>query len=81
VLDGAELVEHRREQPGQRTVDEQDAILGMVDDPGQLLGDEPQVQRVQDRSHARDGEVGLEMLLVVPAERRHPVALGDAECP
>ena len=55
------------------------AVLGVVDDVGQLLGREPDVQRVQHRPHAGDGEVGLQVALVVPAEGADPVALLDAE--
>ena len=41
-------------------------ILGVVDDVGELLGEEADVERVEHRAHARDGEVGLEVLLGVP---------------
>jgi len=36
------------------------------------------VDRVQLRAHARDGEVGLEVPVVVPAQRPDPVAVLDA---
>ena len=51
----------------------------MVDDVGQLVGREPDVERVEHRPHAGDGEIGLEVSLVVPAEGPHPVTLLDAE--
>ena len=38
-----------------------------------------QVQRVQDEAAARDAEVRLEMLVVVPAERRDAVAALEPE--
>ena len=38
-----------------------------------------QVQRVQDEAAARDAEVRLEVLVVVPAERRDAVAALEAE--
>src|ERR1700738_3840080 len=47
----------------------------MVDHEGQLLGEEPDVEGVHHRPHGRNGQVRLEMLLVVPAERADPVAL------
>ena len=52
---------------------------GVVDDVGELVGEKPYVQGVQHGPHRGDGEVGLEVLLVIEAERRHPVAPGDAE--
>jgi PAS domain S-box-containing protein len=42
--------------------------LGVVRDVDDLLGEQPDVQGVQDCAHRRDGEVGLEVLLVVPHE-------------
>ena len=55
------------------------AVLGVVDDVGQLLGREPDVERVQHGPHAGDGEIGLEVALVVPAEGADAVARLDAE--
>ena len=63
----------------QRSVDDDDRVLGVVDDEGQLFGEEPDVERVQDGAHARDGEVGLHVRLVVPHERRHAVTGLHAE--
>ena len=40
---------------------------------------EAKVQRVQDEAAARDPEVRLEVLHVVPAERPHAVALLQAQ--
>jgi hypothetical protein len=51
----------------------------VVDDVGQLLGEQPQVEGVQHRAHRRHGEVRLEVLLGVPQERPDPVALLHAE--
>ena len=51
----------------------------MVDDVGELLLEQADVERVQHRADAGHGEVQLEMALVVPGERRHAVALLDAE--
>ena len=54
-------------------VDDDDLVLGVVHDVGELLGEEPDVERVQHRPHGRDGQVRLEVLLVVPGEGAHPV--------
>ena len=51
----------------------------MAGDVGQLVGVEPEVEGVEHRAEQRDGEVGLEMAVVVPAERGDAVAGADAE--
>lgn len=75
VLDGLELVDHLRQQRHEAVVEDDDAVLGVVDDVDQLFLEQAQVQSVEDRSHARDREVGLDVLVAVPHERRDPVAL------
>ena len=61
------------------SVDDHDAVLGVVGDVDELLGEEPDVERVQHGAHRRHREVGLEVLLRVPAEGRD--ALGPALMP
>ena len=78
-LDGLQFVLDACQQRNEGGVDDDAAVLGVVDDIGQLLGRQPDVQRVQDRSHAGDGEVGLEVALVVPAEGADAVTRLDAE--
>ena len=51
----------------------------VVDDVGELLGEQADVERVQHRAHRRHREVGLEVLLAVPAERADAIAVLDAE--
>ena len=51
----------------------------MVDDVGELIGEEPHVQGVQHRTHRRHGQVGLQVLLVVPHERADPLVTGHTE--
>ena len=67
------------QQRDERGVDDDAAVLGVVDDVGQLLGREPDVERVQHRSHGGDGEIRLEVALVVPAEGADAVTLLDAQ--
>ena len=55
------------------------AVLGVVDDVGELVGVEAEVERVEHAAHERDGEVGLEVRAVIPAERGDAVAGDDAE--
>ena len=67
-------------QSGQQAfVHEDRAILGVVDDVGELVGVEAEVERVEHAAHQRDAEVGLEVRAVVPAERGDAVAGRDAE--
>ena len=51
-------------------VDEHHAVLGMVDDPGDLVGEQPRVDRVVDRADAHDAVPGLDMPPGVPGQRR-----------
>ena len=81
VLDRRALVAHLGEQRRHRGVDDDHLVLGVVDHVGQLLGEEPDVQGVEHRPHGGDGQVGLEVLLVVPGERPHPVAVAHPQAP
>lgn len=65
---------HSFEKLDQRRVDEHDAVLGVVGHVDELILEQADVQRVQDGSHARRGQVDLEMVLGVPGEGGDPVA-------
>ena len=65
-----------REQGG---VDEQRRVLRLPDDEGELVGEDAGVERVEDASRAGDAVVELQVAVVVPAQRRHPVAAFEAE--
>ena len=56
-----------------------DAIVRVVDDEGELVGTQAEVQGVEHTAHEWNAEVRLEMLVVVPAERGDPVAGTDPE--
>jgi hypothetical protein len=45
----------------------------------QLLGEEPDVQSVQDRTHRGHRQIGDEVPGVVPHERRRPLVTGDSD--
>ena len=79
MLDGLEVGRDLPDERHQGVVDDHDAVLGVVRDVGQLLREQADVQGVKDRAHARDGEVGLQVFLVVPGEGADPVARLDAE--
>ena len=66
-------------QRQQHLVDEHGAVVRVVDDVGELVGVEAEVERVEHAAHQRDAEVGFEVRTVVPAERRDAVAGLDAE--
>ena len=63
----------------QRLVDDDHLVLGIVDDVGELVGEQAGVQRVDDRTHRGDREVQLEVLALVPQQRGDRVSLANAE--
>ena len=72
----------RRDRAGQRGevgARDQHRRLGLARHPRELLGGKPGIERVAHCAHAHDRVPGLEMRLGVPRQRRHPVALSDAE--
>ena len=82
VLDRLHRVDQRPQQRQHGAVDEDDLVLGVVGDVGQLLGEQPHVERVQHPAGAGRGEVQLQVALAVPAERADPAVGADARgCP
>jgi hypothetical protein len=79
VLDGLEVGQQRREERKQRAVGHHHAVGGVVDDPDELLGRQSKVERVENRAHGGDRVVRLDMLGVVPHQRRDPVVVPDSE--
>jgi hypothetical protein len=82
VLDVGERVRPARcfaEQGYQRSVDDDDPVVGMVDHVGELFREQTDVERVQHRAHGWNREVALEVFLVVPAERAHSFIACDPE--
>ncbi len=79
VADGLERLEQRPQQRGQRPVDEDHLVLGVVRDVGELLGEQADVQRVEHAPRAGRREVELEVTCRVPREGRDPPVVGDAE--
>ena len=59
-------------------VEAEDAVLGIVDDPGELVGRQARIDGMHDTAAAADAEIELEMAVPVPGERRHAVGLGEA---
>jgi hypothetical protein len=74
VLDRAAVRPHGLHDRQERHVEAQHLVFGMVGDPGNLVGREPRVDRVDHAATAGDAEVQLEVAIAVPRERGHPVA-------
>ena len=78
-LDARALPHYAGEQARHGRVADDDLVRRMVDHVLELLGEEPDVEGVEDRAHARHGEVRLDMLLVVETEGPDTVARPDSE--
>ena len=70
---------HFGEHRNQRAVDDDDPIVGVIDHEGELLGKQPDVEGMHHRPHGRDGQVALQVLLVIPGEGANPLVAADAE--
>ena len=78
VLEPGPLAEVLDERP-QHLVRDQDAVARVRRDVGEVVGVQAEVQRVRDHAADRDADVGLEMLIVVPAEGPDAVSVLQAE--
>jgi hypothetical protein len=67
------------EKRNERQVEEQPAVLGMVDDIGQLIGEQPRIERVHDDAHAHEPVPDLGMAVGIPRHRPDHIAGADAE--
>jgi len=76
---GVQLGREGLELRHEHVVHEQDEVGGVVDDVGDLLGEEPDVHGVQDGAARRDAEVQLQVTVRVPGERADAVAGLHAE--
>jgi hypothetical protein len=63
----------------QAMVHEDEPILGVVDDVGQLVGMQARIQGVQHCTNRGNRKIRFEMLMVIPRERGYPVAADDAK--
>ena len=72
---GASFLDQRQE----REVEEDQPVAGMVDDVGELVVEQPRVDRVDDRAHPRYAVVELEVAITIPGERSDAVARSDAQ--
>jgi hypothetical protein len=74
-----EALGQRLEHRDERVVDDQHRVLGVVDHVSDLIGEEPDVHGVEDRAHARHGQICLQVLRRIPGEGRNSVTGSNAE--
>ena len=74
ALNRRQTVGDRLHQRHEGQVDEHDPVFGVVDDPGDLLGEQPRIDGVVDRAGADDAVPGFEMAIAIPGERRDAIA-------
>ena len=78
VLDRRDLVLDGLDDRLEGDVVEDVRVFGVVDDPGDLLGEQARVQRVQHGADAHRAIPGLDVARGVPGQGGDPVALLDA---
>ena len=78
ALDAGEPVGELFEQRHEGQIGEQQPVLGVIDDPDDLVGKQPRIDGVVDGADAEDAVPGLEMAPGIPGERRDAVAEADA---
>ena len=78
VLEADAVLERLDERP-ERLVGDQDAVARVGRDVGEVVGMEPQVERVRDEAADRGADVGLQVLVVVPGEGGDAVAVDEPE--
>jgi hypothetical protein len=76
--DGRASIAHRRNEI---SVDENHAVAGVLDHLADLLGEEPDVDGVQDRADAGHAVVELGVPVRVPAEARNAVTAANSQAP
>jgi hypothetical protein len=75
VLHALEVLADGLEKRPEARVHDEDLVLGVVDDVGQVLGREADVDGVQHHAHEGRGEVDLHVAVGIPREGAHAVAL------
>jgi hypothetical protein len=79
LLDGLQLVGVGLHLLDERRVDEEDLVLGVVDDVLEVLVRQPHVAHVDGAVRARRPEVEFQVAVVVERDRRDALALAHAE--
>ena len=79
VANARQLGQQLLDRGQQVEVDEQELVLGVIDDVDDLLGEQARVDGVADRTHAGDAVIQLEMPVAVPGQGADAVARLDAQ--
>ena len=79
VPDRFQAGQDRGQQRHERGLGDDHVVAGVVGDVAELLRVQPEVQGVQDRAHGGNGQVGLEVLGVVPEQGGDPLVAVHAE--
>ncbi len=79
MLEVGERVEQRGEQREDRTINEDHLVISVVHDVGQLLREQPDVQRVQHPAGTRSSKIQLEVTSRVPGKRGDTPVSRDPE--
>jgi hypothetical protein len=69
MLEVGKRVEQRGEQRDDRAINKDHLVIGVVYDIGQLLREQPDVQRVQHSAGTWSGEIQLEVTRRIPGKR------------
>ncbi len=77
AFDGGQFVRELFQQRNERQISQHHAVLGMIDDPGDLIVKQARIDGVIDRSDPHDAVPGLEMPPRVPGQRGDTVADAD----
>ena len=75
----ADARSHGLERGPEHLVDDDDRVVCVIDDVAELVGMQPDVQRVEDGARRGDTVVGLQVRHVIPAEGGHAITAADAE--
>ena len=78
AFDRRELVRELFQQRDEGQVGQHHAVFGVIDDPDDLVGKQPRIDRVIDGADPHDAVPGLQMAPGIPGQRRDPVAEHDA---
>ena len=79
VPDRRQVRQHLGQQRDQGGLGDDHVVAGVVGDVADLRRVEPEVERVQHRAHRGDGQVGLQVLGVVPEQGGDPLVTVHAE--
>ena len=77
ALDRRQTIGQRLHERHEGKVDQRHPVFGVVDDPGDLLGEEARVDGVIDRARPGYAVPAFEVPVAIPGERRDAVAVLD----